>query len=1410
MTRIAPSKRTRRKSTESALPLPPGIRLTQAAQDDWRRLLTALPLNTGPRLLFILVDSPFLRTALLDYIRQMLADRDMAPALLDLAQPTHKPLNELLSQAAAFPTMRFYFATGLERSLLSSEHRINAATEMNMQRDVIHRRLSAPLVLWTNNEAFTFLARQAPDFVAWHGGVFIFEPDLMAAPTAVTPLSGNVMTLMITDIAGSTELKGLMTGVTDAERDAAYRRQIQEPCAQVILSLVKKFRGEQNNFRGDGYLFLFRDPSAAVRCALAIQERMRKKRIGTPKGHLKIKVGIHTGNTGENTGQLVSMHADKVARIADAAKGDEVLISRETYGLIADTLRSVGYSRKGVPDLKGLGPATLYSVFTATQDPIAAAEAAYRQHLGDNFGMLKLYSTRDVPFAVELERIFVTLTAVIRQSESDLEIVHGPAAASPWQSAIPTLPEGAVDLGLTLGVLRATPVPPSARILSVAGALQEHAFLVILGAPGAGKTTLLKYLTLTFARYQAQDRLALKEERLPLFVTLRDYNRFLDNLAAKGHLLNVTPDHLPQFLQQYYTTGYPHLILPPNFFAEALSQKRCVVLCDGLDEIADESKRRRVAESIEQCRRDFPDNRWVITSRPRGYEIVKSFLDATAGVCSIRDFDDRDIDAFAHNWYTAVTIGQEGDTPTARDHARQYADNLLKAIGSQGINSLAGNPLLLSILALVHKRGVGLPQRRADLYDECTEFLLGFWDEIRSGEAGRELAELGGLRRPDKRSLLAPLALWMHERGADGVEIARKDLEQQLASSIRDCFGDQEGRARARSRQFVNLMVDRAGLLNEKEADVFTFSHLTFQEYLAACAIADREDYCAYTVSRLHQPWWQEVILLESGHLSIPQSRRSRELTGKLLQAIRNAGSPLEDILKRDLLLAFRCLCDVGQLGVDPKIRQELLTEILTLWESTRWIPQRQEIEKLFAYAASTYLGVDISQYLLDKMVKLDGTTQNARNALQRLRLSKTTLDVLLPRLLGWLQDNNDSRCLAALMALPAIGKSAAYQELFDRLLELTDDNKSEVVRWLAIIALSAISESTAHSQVTGRLLELTHDVNSEDVREVAIYALGSITMPATPGQVLEQLMKLTDDNNPSRIRRASIQALALACQQSPTPEVLRRLLDLTGDTQSNEIRQATISALGSIGKATGISDVVERLLKLTNDSDAGVRKKAIEALQTVGGASPKVSGRLLELTAKDRDGQDRVAAVRALGASYAEAATPEVPARMLELTFDADTEVREIAIKALSSSSPMAVTSTMLERLHKLMDDPDHDTRGAAIQALAKIGPSAATPTVIVQLEKIMKDSREIGLFAAIALRRMMEGTFDTSIMESLLRFWKERIDSDGTCVYQYRNTVVRDCAYSELRALVAWPDRYARGRKNHCEATSVDPHRA
>ncbi len=213
--------------------------------------------------------------------------------------------------------------------------------------------------------------------------------------------------------------------------------------------------------------------------------------------------------------------------------------------------------------------------------------------------------------------------------------------------------------------------------------------------------------------------------------------------------------------------------------------------------------------------------------------------------------------------------------------------------------------------------------------------------------------------------MLEPIALWLHERGSSGTEATAPELEREFAIQIKNLYGVSDAEARRRAASFLQIIVDRAGLIVEREAGVFAFAHLTFQEYLAARAIADKQDFVRFTVERLDKSWWREVILLEVGYVSTPCTRRSRDLTGTLVQAIIDFFKQDGRSLRSDRLLALRCLCDIDQLGVDESVRQKILDDALEiLRDGNKW-PFWLDLLDVFRYAIHSPVGLSLKSKLL-------------------------------------------------------------------------------------------------------------------------------------------------------------------------------------------------------------------------------------------------------------------------------------------------------------------------------------------------------------------------------------------------------------------------------------------------------------
>jgi formylglycine-generating enzyme required for sulfatase activity len=526
--------------------------------------------------------------------------------------------------------------------------------------------------------------------------------------------------------------------------------------------------------------------------------------------------------------------------------------------------------------------------------------------------------------SIELEKIYITLTATVRRTITDEQ---------QWLAQMQHLAPGEAQRTLIMrdhsheGVQQVN--------VKVQEALRAHKRLVVLGDPGSGKTTLLKYMAMTFARDPkcetglVEERLQVKEVRLPILLPLRDFAKHLQenykDPSTDGPLL------LLNYLNVYFRNQ--DIQLPERFFADRLQQGECLVLLDGVDEVADLPMRHRIARIIERFTIAYPNNRYVVTSRIVGY-VDAARLGENYAVTTVRDFTWEDITTFVTYWNRSIEIAlAEGETPQALFAAKQQTEALLKAIeGNERVRELAVNPLMLTVIALVQRYRAKLPERRAELYEEAIEVLLSHWDAAKGLSSGM-MVNGRELDTGDRRSLLEPVALWMMEHHAR--EIEAEELKKQLGRRFlqmmtwRDVVKVVE--------MFLQLTNERSGLVTERGQGVYAFSHLTFQEHLAARAVSDKSDYVQYSLKRLGDSWWREVVLLEAGYLSMQGKQR----VTALIQAIMDCTEEPEPY--HNLVLAAECLRDVGQARVTRDLYGEVQRRLRKEFETPLRQPEQEK-----------------------------------------------------------------------------------------------------------------------------------------------------------------------------------------------------------------------------------------------------------------------------------------------------------------------------------------------------------------------------------------------------------------------------------------------------------------------------------
>ncbi len=453
--------------------------------------------------------------------------------------------------------------------------------------------------------------------------------------------------------------------------------------------------------------------------------------------------------------------------------------------------------------------------------------------------------------------------------------------------------------------------------VAVLDLLEKHAGLIILGDPGAGKTTFLKFLALKLALGQGAD-LNLGE-RLPVLLPL----------SAYANALSTRDVPLNEFIPQYYADLGADLPLGQMLTA-ALDAGTALVLLDGLDEVKDLALRHIVIERVTDFYtfRRHRGNKFVLTSRVVGYRAVRPTAEGLAE-CTLVDFDDDEIAAFVGRWTAALERQAQGATATAATDAARERQELLYAIQrNPSVRRLAANPLLLTILALMKRQGVTLPERRVELYDQYVTTLLATWNRAR------------GLGRPPSRDLdvvqtlrvLAPLALWMHEVNPGVGLVKREDLRRRLVALFSDAGEQQPDRA---VQQFLNDVHEHAGLLLERGPEEYGFIHLTFEEYLAAVAIAlEGQGDCRSIVARLAghvgDPAWREVTQLTIGYLGVRQ--QLPKVAGDVVEALarEQPGAPGEATV-----LAGEAVLDAWPGGVPPSSKAAVIAALAPTMQAT-------------------------------------------------------------------------------------------------------------------------------------------------------------------------------------------------------------------------------------------------------------------------------------------------------------------------------------------------------------------------------------------------------------------------------------------------------------------------------------------
>ncbi len=866
-----------------------------------------------------------------------------------------------------------------------------------------------------------------------------------------------------------------------------------------------------------------------------------------------------------------------------------------------------------------------------------------------------------------------------------------------------------------------------AQPITLAEALNESSRIVLLGAAGAGKSTLLQYLALACARVMhdgvaAESKDApLQEPRLPLHVTLRAFAR---ERSERG------PDYaLADYLHdQYRARGQD---FRPPFFRQFIEGGECILLLDGLDEVATKAQRMDMRDWIEGVARAHAGNRIVVASRPQ--HDGSAPLDRYAfQPFALLDFDDERIHRFAVNWYRAVEHRDEQATTAGAQHLSEAV------MRNPGVKRLAANPLLLNLLAALH---AGRPRQRVNLYDELVKASLA-----RRGPGKPPLDE------EEQKRCLEQIAHWMHTQQLSAV--ARDALQRQVTAFLKE---RRYAHADAKAKNLIDELDERAGLLVAAEGDRerLAFAHHTFQDYFLAMDIVyrarkDKDQQLIHdsVMERLHDPRWAEAGLFAAAKLKLRPATR-------LVEAILNAHSWGEDVLHRDLFFAARLLAD--DVMAEPAVAERVCAEMAhELWRTH----PKGELECDGALHESLgamlkHLAQSVHRETLGAVLRQRMEDQPAVECASGYH----TLALIDPQRLAELArtaEKNRVRLHAA-KALGQVGERAQAAQL---LLDLARTARGDYIRWAAAEALAQWGEKSLAAEP---LLSLARTSRHKQARRHAFESLGR--WGERSEAISHDLEALARTDTDADIRQRAASTLAHLGEQA---QAIPLLLELARTAPDERVRANSAKALGWLDAGAeaaidGLSDLAR-----TADSDA-VRLSALEALVRLSQPSTLAVNVLSELARTAPNERARWLAARTLG-QWAEGREVAISS-LAELARAAQNEA--LRVKALGALWPLGEQSAAHREslLELARTASDAEVRRSAAETLAHMGVQSEATQLLLDLARTASDAG-VRWRAVHALGMLPDQS--QSVLDEVLAVAQHDSDAD-----------VRDAAYGALQLL-------------------------
>ena len=383
-------------------------------------------------------------------------------------------------------------------------------------------------------------------------------------------------------------------------------------------------------------------------------------------------------------------------------------------------------------------------------------------------------------------------------------------------------------------------------------------YLMVLGGPGVGKSTFLRKVGLEALKREDGN---FEHQCIPVFLELKRFTE--DHIDVEAWITD-----------EFKICGHPY---PEQWAKSKLEAGELLILFDGIDEVPTQ-KVSNIINKIRDFVHQYSQNRFIVSCREGAYS--GSFTDFAT--VEMADFDDSQIEMYINNWFASAS--------NRKMKTAQRCWKALNASDHQAIKVLAQNPLSLALLCTVYEDSQDFPSNQAILYEKILNIFLKKWS-----------AEKRVRRDPPMSRYLAfsTVKELLSEIAAENFKVDRLVFsEDELIDHIQEFYQHRTDiSSRFDASGILDAILVDPGLFVERANGIYSFFHLTFQEYLTANHIVgDKSSIQDLVNQHLLDNRWREVFLLTAGLL--------RE-AGDLLETMESKAASYINIPKLKILLRW-------------------------------------------------------------------------------------------------------------------------------------------------------------------------------------------------------------------------------------------------------------------------------------------------------------------------------------------------------------------------------------------------------------------------------------------------------------------------------------------------------------------------